>query len=294
MALLYDIIMIIIVILFCISGARRGIVRSIVMFVILILSLLVGYLASGFLAEPVYDSYVKERVVNCIKEPIENFDTAEFVNKHFFDNKLGIKISDEEIEKALGESGDISESISSYAKSKGIPISSNTISDKIDSLFKDEEVKSEVEKSLPSYLVPAFDSAASNDSKMFGDMLRSLAKTDKDEATEELTDIALKPIILIALKAVLFVLCFIVIWIILRIIVAVTRLGKNKETGGINTVLGGLLGAVKGLLVVFLITAIISTVSPVFSLSDSGSSFTLSETAINNSVFLRIMNDILN
>lgn len=286
--------MIIIVILFCIAGARRGIIRSIVLFVMLILSLIVSYVASGFLAEPVYDSYVKERVVNSIKGPVESFDTAEFVNKHFFDNKLGIEISENEIEKALGESGDISESISSYAKSKGILVSSDTISDKIDSLFKDEEIKSEVEKSLPSYLVPAFDSAASNDSTMFGDMLRSLAKTDKNEAAEDLTEIALKPIILIALKATLFILCFIVVSIILRIIVAVTRLGMNKESGGINTVLGGLLGVIKGLLVVFLITAIISVVSPVFSLANSGSSFTPSETAFNNSVFLRIMNDILN
>lgn len=294
MGLLYDLIMLIIVILFCITGAKRGIIRSIVLFVMLILSLMIGYLISSYITEPVYDAYVKNRIVNSVKGPIEDFDAAEFINERLLGNSLGIKISGNELEKALGESGDISENISDYAKSKGIPISSSIISEKVDTLFKDKSVKEEVEKSLPSYLVPAFDSAASNDPKMFGDMLRSLAKTDKSEASEEITDIALKPIILIALRAVLFVLSVIVVWIILRIIVSVARIGKNKESGGINTVLGGILGAVKGLIVVLLITSIVSIISPLLSLTNSGGSFRLSETAINNSVFLRLINDILN
>lgn len=286
--------MLIIVILFCIFGAKRGIIRSIVLFVTLILSLLIGYVVSGLITEPVYDNYVKSRVVKSVEAPIEKFDVAEFVNKNLFDNIPGFEVSDREIEEALGQSGDISENISDYAKSKGIPISSSIISEKINSLFKDEEVKSEVEKSLPSYLVPAFESAASNDPQMLGDMLRSFAKSDKAEAAEGITEIALKPVILIALRAILFVLCVIAIWIILRIIVAVARIGKDRESGGINTVLGGVLGAVKGLIVVFLITAIVSIISPMLSLIKSGSSFGLSEQSINNSVFLRLMSDILN
>lgn len=286
--------MLIIVILFCIFGAKRGIIRSIVLFVTLILSLLIGYVVSGLITEPVYDNYVKNRIVKSVEAPIEKFDVAEFVNKNLFDNISGFEVSDREIEEALGQSGDISENISDYAKSKGIPISSSIISEKINSLFKDEEVKSEVEKSLPSYLVPAFESAASNDPQMLGDMLRSFAKSDKAEAAEGITEIALKPVILIALRAILFVLCVIAIWIILRIIVAVARIGKNRESGGVNTVLGGVLGAVKGLIVVFLITAIVSTISPMLSLTKSGSSFGLSEQSINNSVFLRLMSDILN
>ncbi len=294
MGLLYDLIMLIIVILFCIFGAKRGIIRSIVLFVTLILSLLIGYVVSGLITEPVYDNCVKNRIVNSVKAPIEKFDVAEFVNKNLFDNIPGFEVSDREIEEALGQSGDISENISDYAKSKGIPISSSIISEKINSLFKDEEVKSEVEKSIPSYLVPAFESAASNDPQMLGDMLRSFANSDKAEAAEGITEIALKPVILIALRAILFVLCVIAIWIMLRIIVAVARIGKNKESGGINTVLGGVLGAVKGLIVVFLITAIVSIISPMLSLIKSGSSFGLSEQSINNSVFLRLMSDILN
>lgn len=286
--------MLIIVILFCIFGAKRGIIRSIVLFVTLILSLLIGYVVSGLITEPVYDNYVKNRVVNSVEAPIGKFDVAEFVNKNLFDNIPGFEVSDREIEEALGQSGDISENISDYAKSKGIPISSSIISEKINYLFKDEEVKSEVEKSIPSYLVPAFESAASNDPQMLGDMLRSFAKSDKAEAAEGITEIALKPVILIALRAILFVLCVIAIWIILRIIVAVARIGKDRESGGINTVLGGVLGTVKGLIVVFLITAIVSIISPMLSLTKSGSSFGLSEQSINNSVFLRLMSDILN
>lgn len=294
MGLLYDLIMLIIVILFCIVGAKRGIIRSIVLLVTLILSLLIGYVASGLITEPVYDNYINDKIVNSVEDPIEKFDVAELVNKKFFDNSLGLEISNSEIEEAIGQSGDISENISDYAKSKGIPISSSTISEKINSFFADEAVKSEVEKSLPSYLVPAFESASSNDPQMLGDMLRSFAKSDKAEAAEGITEIALKPVILIALRAILFVLCVIVIWIILRIIIAVARIGKNKEASGINTVLGGVLGAVKGLITVLLITAIVSIIFPLLSLTDSGSSFGLSEQAINNSVFLRLINDILN
>lgn len=294
MGLLYDLIMLIIVIMFCIIGAKRGIVRSIVFFVMLILSLLIAYLVSSWITKPVYDAYVEEKVVNSIKGPVESFDIAGFINENFLDNKLGIEVSDGEIEKALGQEGSLSENISSYAASKGISISDETVSEKIDSILSDDSVVKDVEKSLPSYVAPALESAVSNEKDMLENVLRSLAKTDKTEASEEITEVLLEPFILTALKVILFILCFIAIWIILRIIVAVTKLGKNKEKGGINTVLGGALGIVKGLIVVLLITLAVSIISPVISVIDSDSSFTFSESAINNSIFLRYINDMIN
>ena len=294
MGLLYDLIMLIIVIMFCIIGAKRGIIRSIVFFVMLILSLLIGYIVSGFITEPIYDAYVKDKVVNSVKGPIEKFDIAEFINEKFLDNKLGLKISDGEIEKALGNDGDISENISEYANSKGIPLSSETVSKRIDSMLSKDSVTSEVKGFLPSYFAPVFESAVSNDREKLGDVIQSLAKSDKTEAAEEITETAIKPIILIALRWILFILCFIALWIIFRIIVAITKLGKNSEKGGINTVLGGALGVVKGLIVVLLITAVVGIISPVISLIDSDSSFAFSESSVNNSIFLRFINDILN
>lgn len=294
MGLLYDLIMLIIVIAFCIIGAKRGIVRSIVFFVILLLSMLIGYLVSGFITEPVYDSFVNEKLVNSITGPVENFDIAEFINEKILDNKLGVQISDSEIEKALSQEGDISENISSYAASKGIPISGDKVSEKIDSVLSDDSVKEDIEKSLPSYVVPVFESAVSNETDILEDVIKSLAKTDKAEASEEITEALLKPFVLKVLRVVLFILCFIASWIILRIIVAVTKLGKNSETGGINTVLGGVLGTVKGFIVVLLITWAVSLISPVISLVDANSFFAFSDSAINNSVFLRFINDIIN
>lgn len=294
MGLLYDIIMIIIVIMFCIIGAKRGIIRSIVFFVILIISLLAGYLVSGFIAEPVYDAYVKDKVVNSVKKPIEGFDIAEFVNEKFFVDKLGIKVSEGELNKALGSDGNLSENISSYARSRGIPISKDTVSKEIDIILKSDSVKNEAESLLPSYLKPIFDSVVSNDTDTLENVIQSLAKSDKAEAAEDITETILKPIVITVLRTILFILCFIAIWIILRIIVAITRLGKNSQKGGINTVLGGVLGIVKGLIIVLLITSVVSIISPAVSVLDADSSFTFSESTVNNSVFLRYINDIIN
>lgn len=294
MGLLYDLIMLIIVIMFCIIGAKRGIIRSIVFFVMLILSLLIAYLVSGWITKPVYDAYIKDKVVNSIKGPVESFDIAGFINENFLDNKLGIEVSDSEIEKALGKEGSLSENISEYAASKGISLSSDTVSEKIDSVLSDDSVVEDIEKSLPSYIAPVFESAVSTETEMLENVIRALAKTDKTEASEEITETLLEPIILTALKAALFILCFIAIWIILRIIVAIIKLGKNREKGGINTVLGGALGVVKGLIVVLLITYAVSIISPLISLVDADSSFSFSESAINNSIFLRYINDMIN
>lgn len=294
MGLLYDLIMLIIVIMFCIIGAKRGIIRSIVFFVMLVLSLLIGYIVSGFITEPVYDAYVRDKVVNSITESVKSFDIAGFINEKLFDNKLGIEISDSEIEKALAQEGDLSENISSYAASKGIPLSREVVSEKIDSVLNDDSVKTDIEKSLPSYIAPVFESALSNETDTFENVIKSLAKTDKTEASEEISDTLFKPFVLKVLRVILFILCFIAVLIILRIIVAVTKLGKNSETGGINTVLGGLLGAVKGLIVVLLITWAVSLISPIISLVDANSFFTFSDSAINNSIFLRFINDIIN
>lgn len=294
MGLLYDLIMLIIVIMFCIIGAKRGIIRSIVFFVMLVFSLLIGYIVSGFITEPVYDAYVREKVVNSITGSVKSFDIAGFINERLFDNKLGIEISDSEIERALAQEGDLSENISSYAASKGIPLSSEAVSEKIDSVLNNDSVKTEIEKSLPSYIAPAFESALSNETDTIENVIKSLAKTDKTEASEEIADTLLKPFVLKVLRVVLFILCFIAAWIILRIIVAVTKLGKNSETGGINTVLGGVLGAVKGLIVVMLITWAVSLISPIISLINANSFFAFSDSAINNSIFLRFINDIIN
>lgn len=294
LGLLYDLIMLIIVIMFCITGARRGIIRSIVFFIILILSLLTGYIVSGFITEPVYDNYVKDKVINNVKGPIEKFDIAEFINEKFLDSKLGIKVSESEIEKALGNGENISESISKYANSKGIPLSSEAVSTKIDSIISSDTFTSEAEGFLPSYFVPVFESAVSNDKELLGNVIQSLANTDKTVAAEEITDKAIKPVLLIALRTILFLLSFIAVWIILRIIVSIAKIGKNSERGGINTVLGGILGIVKGLIVVLLITAIVGIISPVISLIDTDSFFALSEESVNNSIFLRFINDMLN
>lgn len=294
MGLLYDLIMFIIVIMFCIIGAKRGIIRSIVFFVMLILSLLIAYLVSGFITEPVYDAYVKDKIINSIQEPVEKFDIVEFVNERFLDNKLGIEISDSEIEKALEQEGSLSDNISAYAISKGIPLSSETVSEKIDSVLDNRTVMEDISKSLPSYIAPAFKSMASKESAILEDVIKALAKTDKIKASEEITEIVLEPFVLKAVRVVLFILCFILVCIILRIVIAVTKLGKNSETGGINTVLGGVLGIVKGLIVVLLITWAVSLISPIIYAIDSNSSFAFSESAINNSIFLRYINDIIN
>lgn len=294
MGLLYDLIMFIIVIMFCIIGAKRGIIRSIVFFVMLILSLLIAYLVSGFITEPVYDAYVKDKIINSIQEPVEKFDIAEFVNERFLDNKLGIEISDREIEKALGQEGSLSDNISAYAISKGIPLSSETVSEKIDSVLDNRTVMEDISKSLPSYIAPAFKSSASKESTILEDVIKALAKTDKIKASEEITEIVLEPFVLKAVRVVLFILCFILTCIILRIVIAVTKLGKNSETGGINTVLGGVLGIIKGLIVVLIITWAVSLISPIIYAIDSNSSFAFSESAINNSIFLRYINDIIN
>ncbi len=294
MGLLYDLIMLIIVIMFCIIGAGRGIVRSIVLFITLIVSLLIGYVVSGIIAEPVYESFVKDKAVNAIKDSVEDFDAAEFVNEKFFDNKLGIKISDAEIEKAISQDGSLSENISEYAESKGIALSSGSVAEKIDSVLEDESVINEVEKALPSYAAPLFESALSNEKDMMESIIKSLVKTDKTLASEEIADNVLKHIVMTPIRIVLFILCFIAAWIILRLIVAVTRLGKNREKSALNTVLGGALGIIKGLILAVMITVAVSVISPIISAVDSNSMFNVSESAINNSIFLRCITDIIN
>lgn len=294
MGLLYDLIMFIILIMFCIIGAKRGIIRSIVFFVMLLLSLLIAYLVSGFITEPVYDAYVKNRIINSVQGPVEDFDIAGFINDKFLDNKLDIKISDSEIEKAICQEGSLSDNISAYALSKGIPLSSEAVSEKIDSVLDSRAVIDDVGELLPSYVLPVFKSAVSKESETLENVIKALSKTDKEKAAEEITEIVLEPFALKAVRVILFIMCFIAACIILRIVIAVTKLGKNSETGGINTILGGVLGLVKGLIIVLLITWAVSLISPIISAIDSNSPFAFSESAINNSIFLRYINDIIN
>lgn len=292
MALLYDIIALVIIAIFCLFGARRGFLRSIILLGSLVVALLVGVLVSNTCTEPIYNSYVKNKVETKISDSFNGVNIYSFIPKSQIEEKLGIAIPDSTYEEIINGDGTLTESVSDYAKKININISPEKVSEYILDFVDDETTKSEVESKLSGALSTAFHSFIQSDDDNTKDVLSMLINTDKEELPTEFTRVAIRPILLSVLKALVFIATFILLLIILRIIITITHLGRRSEISGTNRVLGAIFGLLKGILIVFIITYLITLISPFVGADSKNSIF--SEATLHDSFVFRYVIDILN
>lgn len=289
MALIYDLLVVLILIVFFAAGVRKGFIKSILSLVCFVVSVVVSLFAAEKLAQPVYEMCFKESVTSFIEENIDKVDVTGVVNSYLLDN-LGIEADEKTIKSIIGTQGDISQNIKLYAEEKGVSLDEEVLEKNINSFLKSKELESAIESALPSSLASAVFSAAESSSEAIAEILQACVNPDKNVAARAIEDAFVNDAIILLVKYALFLIFYIVIRFLLKLLVAATGIiNKIPVAGKVNRALGGAFGILKGGVFILLIAVIVAGLSYVLASRYS----ILSESTIDNSLIFKYFYNIV-
>ncbi len=144
----------------------------------------------------------------------------------------------------------------------------------------------EMAESVPFLMEGVSESVTSGDRTIIQDIVLSVLDTKSEDFAKSITDNMIKPILLVPVRALIFVILFIIINIVLCLIVKMLK-GVNKIplVGGVNKLLGAVAGAVEGIIVIFLVCIFINVV---INLTDNGLIFLNTMTIDETMIFKKI------
>lgn len=283
MALLYDLAVVIVLLLFFIFGVKKGFIKSVLSLICFVLAIVISLFASSKLAQPIYEMCFKERVTSFIAENINRIDVSGAVNNYLLKN-VGITADEKTVRSIIGTEGDIKNNIESYAKAKGVNLNSQSISQNVDSFLKSDDLKGAIESALPSSLASAVFKAAESSAETVSKVLQACVNPDKTQAAVTIEEAFVNDMLILLIKYALFLLMFTVLSFILKLIVAATGIvNKIPVAGGVNRALGGALGILKGGVALVIIAVIVSALSALFASRYSA----LAESTIENSLVFK-------
>lgn len=283
MALIYDLAVVVVLLLFFIFGIKRGFIKSVISLICFVLAIVISIFASSKLAQPIYEMCFKEKVTSFIAENIDKIDVSGVVNNYLLKN-VGITADDKTVKSIIGTEGDIKNNIESYAKAKGVSLDPMSISQNVDSFLKSDELKGAIETALPSSLASAVFEAAESSAETVSKVLQACVNPNQAQAAEMIEEAFVNDMLILLVKYALFLILFTVLSFIFKLIIAATGIvNKIPVASGVNRALGGALGILKGGVALVIIAVIISALSALLASRYS----VLAESTINNSLVFK-------
>lgn len=142
-------------------------------------------------------------------------------------------------------------------------------------------------ESVPFLMSGVSDSVTSGDKTVIKDIVLSILDTQTDDFAKAITDNMVKPMLLVPMRALIFMVLFIILNIILSLIAKMLKgINKIPLIGGLNKVLGAVAGLAEGVIVIFIICILINVA---ITLSDNSLIFlntmTIDETMIFHKIY---------
>lgn len=114
---------------------------------------------------------------------------------------------------------------------------------------------------LPSFMSGVSESVTSGDKNIIKDIVISILDADTDDFAGAITDNIVKPVVLVPMRALIFLILFVIILIVLGLAAKLMKgINKIPLIGGINKILGAAAGLIQGAVVIFLICIFIQVV----------------------------------
>lgn len=116
-----------------------------------------------------------------------------------------------------------------------------------------------IARSLPSFMSEIADSLVTKDK--LNDVVISILDAETNDYASAIIDNAVKPVVLVPMRALIFAVLFAIILIVLNILARLMKgINKIPLIGGINKILGAAAGFVQGAVVVFLVCIFVQVV----------------------------------
>lgn len=220
-------------------NARRGFVRAVIMLVGCVAAFAVASLVSAKYTGDLYEDYINDKLYEAVCEKADGFDSAQFINEKLFKEKLDVQATDDEVREAILADGEIADNLTELAVSKKTGVDDKLVGKFLsdESMFKQENAD--------VLLIPA-------DSEDAEQAIRILANEDEQKRTETLYRELVKPFAMKVTRWVAAIVLFLLVSVIVSIVASrfASIINRIPIAGTLNTVLGGCLGVLQGLLVV--------------------------------------------
>lgn len=221
------------------TNLKRGLAKSLGVVIACVISLVFSVKISNEYSENFYEKFLEERIIEYISEKSENFDSAKIINENLFKESLGItSISDETIRQTLLLEGKISENLVNLAKKENSGVDTKEILEYIDknSFFNDNE---------------ASDLGIFSKTNTFETAVRILANKDNSTRSKAFYNEIVKPCTVTVVRYTMAVVLFLIIFGVLKfVILKINILEKIPVANLLNALLGGVLGAIEGLIII--------------------------------------------
>ena len=119
----------------------------------------------------------------------------------------------------------------------------------------------EMAETIPVLLSGVSESVTSGDRSVINDVVLSILSAETDDFARAITDDMVKPILLVPMRALIFLVLFVIIAIILSIVAKLLKVvNKIPLIGNVNKVLGAVAGAAEAVIVVLLVCIFIQVI----------------------------------
>lgn len=119
----------------------------------------------------------------------------------------------------------------------------------------------EMANTIPAFMSGVSDSVTSGDRSVINEVVLSILSSDTDDFARAITDDMVKPILLVPMRALIFIVLFVIITIILNVVAKILKLvNKIPLIGAANKLLGAVAGVAEAVIVIFLVCIFIQVI----------------------------------
>lgn len=272
MAVFLDAAVIMILAVTCSIGYIKGFVKYLICMLGTVLAVVIAFVASSALREPVYNRYLKEDVISSIETALTEIDVDGMLRRKLDALGAGGYLNDDDIRVVVKAGGDIAENVKTKLTEKGADSkTAENIREKLDD-FLDTDLVDAIQKQYDTGIAHNFLTSVEITAEQFKRCAELLCTGSDHEAACYMEKNVARPIILKFVEFLLFILCFVAAELLIRLIIWISGIFEKVPPLKAASRFGGFaLGAVKGALYVSLIAFMLCTVVNVT--HDSLSSF---------------------
>lgn len=272
--------------IFLYTGAKRGLLRSAVYIVLIAAAFFVSWFTAEAAAPYIYDSFIKERILSSFSENASSKNPAGIVLAAVSGGGYGVEMTSDEVEAIIEEDDDFYSRLASEIRKNGSPDS-------------EEEIRRGVEQSVTpavldalmgdvissEYIKNALETVGGAAERMSEVAIMFITGTKEDAAVYAEENLV-APIAVWLIKAVVFILMMFILRLIINPLADAFRLAnKIPLIGPINALLGGALGALEGVVFIFVLAL---AVKALIGFTGDSLIFFNSETVLKSWIFSRI------
>ncbi len=246
------------IILVCVYlGGKKGFLKTAILLVGYLVAVFGGFIIAKAVSPYVYDNYLKSRTEKAVQENLKDFDMKKQIKDMFKEQNVGVEIPDSEIDRIINGGGDLSKGFADYAKKSDSTVNQADVQNKFSKVFNNDAILKNLKDRIPASIYSQMEEYLKSSKDSMNEIIKALNNPSKEESAKQVTELAVKPIVISVVQIVIFMITFTLLMILVRFIAQLfSKVKAVPVVGSANTLLGGGLGLLQGVFIVIVLALI--------------------------------------